>query len=288
MPLNLFAICGNPGVTTVKRVAVSADVQQELDPYFDVLEDLFRRDVVEEIEFDGRWKPDADQAMVVDATAEAQSIFQQVGAEALAVEQMPAANFENEAIRALAVKKGEGDQQRVLLQAFSSQQRLSRKFALTLHGDTFNRLTASSFAIDTQIHAIIEGGQVKFKSFNMAKRILNLADLYSEATNKDIEEICDLPNVSADLDKIIEVANPTLRKLMSAVKKSNVLSDNTADQIRQKAMGVTLDIVIEEGKVKLPDTRKELRTLFSFLDHGIYMSPVSNVRFITNSRRALP
>lgn len=288
MPLDLFAVCGNPGEPLVKRVAVSGDVQQELDPYFNVLEDRFRREITEEIAFDGRWKPDADQAMVIDTTIESQSIFQQVAAEALAVEQMPAANFENEAIRALAVKRGEGDQSRVLLQAFSSQQRLSRKFALTLHGDVFNKLSASSFSIDSQIHAVIENGKVKFKSFNMAKRIFDLSGHYSEATNKDIEEICNLGNVSADSDKIIDVANPTLRKLISAVKNSSVLNDNTADQIRTKAMAVTLDIIVEEGRIKLPDTREGLRTLFSFLDHGIYMSPVSNARYITNSRRALP
>jgi len=263
-------------------------VQNQLEPFFTGLEAGFREGINEEIDFDGRWKPDRDQLLRLPVTAEATAIIDELAHAPLALNPINAADFDDEDIRALVVKRGVGANTRILLQAFSNQQRLSRKFALTQRGNVFNRLTESTFSIDSQIHIIIENGRIKFKTFNMAKRILDLTAVYEEATDRDIEELCNLGRVSANAADIINISNPTIRKLITAVKNSGVFQDYTANAIRNKAHSVNLEITVRNHGVVLPTDRAELKKLLTFLDHGVYMSPVSSERYIANSRRALP
>ena len=138
------------------------------------------------------------------------------------------------------------------------------------------------------MHVILEGGFVKFKSYNMAKRIMDLSSAYKEATDQDILELFQHENVSGDAQAIVETANPTLRKLIASIKDSTVFDDNTADQLRAKAQAVNFDLPIDDGRVVLPNDKKELRKVLTFLDHGVYLSPVDQTRYITNSRRILP
>lgn len=287
MPLSLFALCGETGDPTIRRVMISADVQAQLEPYFDALEQAFRDGIAEEINFDGRWKPDRDQMMRMPTTPEAQEIIATLNLDPLAIDAM-GADFENEQIRGLLVKKVAGQQSRILLQAFSNLQRLSRRWALTLHGDVFNRLAQPTFAIDAQIHVIIEDGFIKFKSYNMAKRVLDLTGAYKEATDEDIQELFARPNIGGDVDAVIASATPLLRKLISSVKDSQVFDDNTAEELRLKAEAVNLILTVENDQLILPSVSKDLRKALTFLDHGVYLSPVSQERYITNSRRVLP
>jgi hypothetical protein len=265
---------------------ISADVQAQLDPYFDALEQGFREGIEEEIDFDGRWKPDRDQLMRMPVTAEAQEIIATLNLDPLAIDPL-GADFENEQIRGLAVKKVTGQHSRILVQAFSNLQRLSRRWALTLHGDVFNRLTQPTFAIDAQIHLLIENGFIKFKSYNMAKRVLDLTGAYKEATDEDIQELFAHPNIGGDVNAVIASATPLLRKLISSVKDSQVFNDNTADELHAKAAAVNFDLPVQSGQVVLPSNNRELRKVLTFLDHGVYLSPLSHERYITNSRRRL-
>ena len=131
MPLNLFALCGQTGVATVRRVQVTQEIQEQLEFWFDNAEIRFRQDVDHEVDFDGRWKPDDDQLMRVPFTGEAQGIVDALNADALAVEAVNADAFDDEVIRALLVKRPEGQHSRILLQAFSNMQRLHKKFSVT-------------------------------------------------------------------------------------------------------------------------------------------------------------
>jgi len=140
MPLNLFALCGLQGNSTVKRVQVTQEVQEQLDVWFDITEARFREEIEDEVDFDGRWKPDPDELMRVPLTEEAQAIVGALNADAVAIEAINPANFDDEGIRALLVKRTAGHHTRILMQAFSNIQRLHRKFSLTLHGEVFNRL----------------------------------------------------------------------------------------------------------------------------------------------------
>ena len=73
MPLNLFALCGLQGDSTVKRVQVTQEVQEQLDVWFDITEARFREEIEDEVDFDGRWKPDPDELMRIPLTEEAQA-----------------------------------------------------------------------------------------------------------------------------------------------------------------------------------------------------------------------
>ena len=271
----------------MKRIATTQGVQNQLDPLFTGIEDSFRSDIVEEIDFDGRWRPDKDQVLRLPVTDEASQIAASLMPGALALDSVSPEQFEDEQIRAIFVRRELGAHSRLVLQAFSAQQRLSRKFAPIQHGQSFNRLESTAFSIDSQIHVLVEQGQIKFKSYNMAKRIFDLSQAFEEATDNDIQELCNMATVSADVEAIIAVANSSIRKLITIVRQSGVLGQLSPEDIQGKAAAVGLNLNLDNGRLALPSDRPSLKQALTFLDHGLYRSPVSDERYITNSRRKL-
>jgi hypothetical protein len=151
MPLNLIALCGAPGDPTVRRVRTSAPVQAELETLFDLLEMQFRDGVERELPYDSRWTPGVDELATLQETAEAAQILAHIRAGVLTLPEFDVANFESQQIRALAVLRAAPAGDRVLFQAFSAAQRLSRRFTLLLNGNTFDRLDRPAFSLTHQI-----------------------------------------------------------------------------------------------------------------------------------------
>jgi hypothetical protein len=284
MPLNLLALCGPPGEISVKRVRTSADVQNRLTGLFDGLEAQFRNGVEVERQYDSRWTPGPDELATIQQGAEVTAILARIAGGVLALPEIDGAHFDNEQIRALAVHRQNGGNHELLLQAFSSAQRLSRKFAVISNGNTFDKLEQSAFTLTNQIDVLVENDQIKFRSFHTAKKIFDLANYYREATDGEIREFSQHANLQVDADMLIELATQPIRKLISSVLSSGVLDRETAESIRAKAEGL-VPVNIENDKVVLPLTRKEFKDLISFLDHKIYRSPVDNDPYETNSHR---
>jgi hypothetical protein len=76
---------------------------------------------------------------------------------------------------------------KVLVQAFSPQQILSRRFSLLQDGNAFRRLSDPAFTLDNTLTCIVEGGEIKFKSFHKLRTIINLLDVYKAATDQEVQ-----------------------------------------------------------------------------------------------------
>lgn len=284
MPLNLIALCGPPGTATVRRVRTSATVQTELQTLFDVLEMQFREGVDQELAYDSRWNPGVDELATLQETSEARSILGEIRAGVLALQELDVVNFESQQIRALAVAQADSHGDRVLFQAFSAVQRLTRRFALLLNGNTFDRLEQPAFTLTNQIDVIAESGILKFKKFNVAKRIFDLSESYKEASDNEIRQFCATPGLEVDANVIIGIATAPIRKLISSVQNSGVLNNYTPSQIQSKSSGI-IDMDISNGRIVLPTSKNDIKNVLTFLDHGIYRSPMDDSAYMANSRR---
>lgn len=281
-----FALCVVGEAQSIKRITLTQDVQAQVDALFDQQEVAFLDGIDEEVEFDGDWKPDDDQILVCDITDSAQAVQDAINGNALALPELDAANFMNEGVKAILSGRGAVGAKRVLIQRFSAQQILSNKFALLLDRNMFKRLEQPSFSLNTSLVAIIDGGQIKFKSYHMVRSIFDLSDYYQEATNEDIDRFSRHAALHiADIAAFKELADQTVRKLVHAIEKNGVLDAHTAEQVQVRASAVNLNIILIGGKVQMPAEKADIKRLLQFLHDDIYKAPLSENYYVTNSKR---
>ena len=287
MPQNLFAACREDNDRLItKRVRLDANVQRAIERTFADQEAQFRAGITDEIEFDGSWKPEDNELLTLDLPEEAKIFVDTIDANALAVPDIDAANFDREGIRALFTGTANRGVVKVLVQQFSTRQMLSQKFALLQDGNAFRRLTDQAFTIDTSLTCVVEFGTLKFKSFHKLRSIVNLIDVYKAATNQELETFArDGEFEVKDYAGFLELADQTTRKLIHAIMRSGILNEHEAVDIQARANAVGLPVVLNNNKIVMPSTRAEVKKLLRFLDDGLYEAPLSGQRYITNSKK---
>lgn len=287
MPQNLFAACRVNGQLVSKRVRLDNHVQQAVETIFADQEAQFRNGVAEEVDFDGSWKPEKDEVLTLDVPQEAQVFIDTIQANAVAIPDIDAGNFDREGIKALFTGTSNGGITKVLIQQFSTRQMLSQsKLPLLLDGNTFRRLTDPAFTLDSSLTAIAEDGKLKFKSFHKMRAVVNLIHAYEAATDPEVQVFAGHANFEvADQAAFLELADQTTRKLIHANSRAGTLDDYSAADIGAAANAVGMGIDITNGKIVMPTARPDIKKLLRFLDDGLYEAPLSGQRYITNSKR---
>lgn len=286
MPVNLLAVCRTNNGLTVKRVKVTAEVQGQLEGIFIQQEQTFLEGINEEVVFDGGWNPDPNELLFTPVTDEAAAVFAAAQGNVVAMPEVNAAGFAEEGIRALAVLIQRPAGPRLLLQEFSARQLLERRFSLVLDGDTFSRLTQPAFAIGASLAGIIENGRIKFNKFSRIRLIFDLANMYQEATDTELDVFCALNCLDVgDSDAFKGKADQKMRKLIHAISERKTLENYTPAQIATAAEGEGFQVTVVEDRLVFPSAKADAKALLHFLDNGLYRAALGGDIFITNSKR---
>lgn len=287
MPNNLFALVGSSGSADVRRVQVTADVQNQLAGLFTAYEASFLDGIDEEIAFSRDWKADEDELLTLPVSPQITEIVAKIQGGPLALEVISPQGFASQNVRALIFSASDMASP-LYVQYFSAAQHLSRGFTLFADGGTFTKLNGPAFIIGSKIDALVEGDLVKFKNFGIVKRFFNLMDNYVEASDEQIEQFSEHLSVHIeDLEQFKAATNQTTRKLISSVVSSGILDELGVDVITESAANVGVNVAVANGKLVFPTDKSELKMLLRFLDHGVYQSPLAQRRFIANSKRPL-
>ena len=127
---------------------------------------------------------------------------------------------------------------------------------------------------------------IKFKSFSNLRSILDVLEIYQDATDEEVRGFAGHPHLSVeDLDEFVLNADQVTRKLINAVVASGVLDDYTPTQIQTAAAMTQLAVELEDDRIVLPVERREVKNLLQFLDESRYNGPLSGQTYVTNSRR---
>lgn len=285
MPFNLFALCKIQGNLEARKINLNQGLQNQVQQLFATQKQTFLANINQETEFQGDWKPDSDELLTIDTPADAQIIIDTINANRNGIEDVNLANFEEEPIKALFGQDNNGD---ILVQTFFKGQYLTRTFSIFLQNDTYNKLDAPAIAFDNKLLCIISNNTVKFKSFHNLRCLFDLGDLYKEATNTDLETFSELENIAiSDFKSFQGTANQNIRKRIHNLLQSNVLTDYTANQIREKAVDEGLNdlININNNQIVMPDDSKGIMNLLSFLDEKLYRGPFSDNIIRANSTK---
>lgn len=285
----LYAICRIGGVPIVKRVMLTDAVRQQVAQIFLSQEQSFLSGVHTEIDFDGSWKPDADELLVANQVPDVQVLQNAIALNPIALPSVDAGNFESENIRGLVAVVGNGQNRRALVQAFGPQLVLAKKFTLLFSDGVFRQITEPGFSLDSSLVGIIDRtGALKFKSYFLIRRIFDLAEIYREATHPELVAFCAHNRLSvANHDDFADEADEGIRKLVHAVTESGVLDNNTVSTIRNRARGIGFSLQVAAGRIVMPSDRKSKKALLSFLLNKVYKGPISLELLITNSNRRL-
>lgn len=287
MPQNLFAACRtHDGQLIAKRVRLDANVQQAVEAVFAEQEVAFRQGVTDEVPFDGSWTPNEDEFLTIDVPAEAQIFADTVNANAMAVDDIDTAAFAAEGIKALFTGISVNGATKVLVQRFTSQQVLERRFALLQQGNAFRRLSEPAFTLDNSLACIIEDGTVKFKSQHKLRSIINMLEIYREATEQEVQTFAAHASLEvADAVGFVNVTNQVSRKLIHAIVNNGTLDNYTPVQIQSAAQQTNLAIDVQNGRIVMPTTHADIKALLQFLNESRYSGPLSGQAFVTNSQR---
>lgn len=285
--MGLFALTNIAG-SRVLRFPLSNEVSAEVDAVFQTQFQAFMNGIEQTIPFDGRYTPDPGELLAIENFQDVDGMLDAV-ANPLGVDQFVPQAHPLESIKALfsGVQMDNGAW-RVLIQCFENRRLIATKgFTLFYSGNTFQKMTDAGLALDTKLLAVLEGTSLKFQSFHFLRRALDVSEHFNEATQEEMQAFAGHEKLHVDnLQQFLNGANTVIRRKIALIKQSGVLENFTTEQIVGTAQTFNVQIqTTGDGKIVLPTNPTQLRRLLRFLDEDYYESPLSQTRFLSNSKR---
>lgn len=274
----------------VRRIKLTQEVQQSLTSLFAVAGQTLVDPTLEQIPFEGAYRPDEGEVLFIPDFKLPEQVTSAL-LEPTACEDLKLTNAVLPNIR--AVFTGSPDGKSATFQAFKRTQFLSTKgISIILSGDTFRRLDTPGLNIGERVDALFDSERLYFRSYLDARRALDLAEYYREATDKDIATFAALPSVRfADATSLQKNADSWVRRRIAIIQDKGVLEKVAPASIHAAAIAynVPLNLISDGGNeaLLLPDDKKGLKAALKFLDEDYYTGPVSGQQYVSNSKRTL-
>lgn len=283
--MNLFALTNNPAAR-VLRFPLSKVLQEEIKEVFRTQRNAFLNGVVDIIDFDGRYRPEEGELLViknfVDPDALADIVKNPIG-----VEQFDPKAHSLESVKAIFAGCPDGGDQ-VLIQLFEQRRLIATKsVAIFFSGNTFERMSDSGLTLDSKLLAVLDGSNLKFQSFHFLRRVFDVDDHFKEATAVEVKAFAAHPMLkTTDIAAFEAAASSTVRRKIALILQSGILDKNPIEHIIATAKQFKVDVkTTTEGKILLPGNAVELRRLLRFLDEDYYESPLTQTQYVSNSKR---
>jgi len=287
----LFAYTRDPG-NRIVRFEVDRAVQATMTAFLDAQAETFDC-VCEEVVFDGKYKPDDGEMLVINEFEDLDNLSHAVEAP-LNVPIADPSSFSFDSIRALFFgETGSDGSTSVYLQNFDRRRVISSNGFSIFHAQgVYKKIEGTGLTLDTKIAAKLTSTKLRFFSFFHVRQIFDMTSYYQEATDADIREFAQLQQVRvSDMDAFVAVSDSWIRRKLWLIRQSQILERVSPNDIRAIAaefqIPVEYEHIGEEERIRLPADRKSLKTLLRFLDEDYYKSPLSKTNFLSNSKRAV-
>ncbi|WP_405568930.1 Kiwa anti-phage protein KwaB-like domain-containing protein [Winogradskyella sp. Asnod2-B02-A] len=282
--MNLYAIVENNDIQSVYRIPLSGSIQTNLASVF-AQQSINLFSDREEVEFDGNYNANDEEIFIIRNYPITQEILDSV-ANPLNCDILDIENLDGK-VKAIFATTNQANQTQINFQYFDSRKILAnRGISLYLSGDTYRTFDTKGIVISESITAIFKDSDLYFKSYFNTRKFLNLVDFYEEATEEDIDDFVGQSIFSfEDAIGFRDDLNSRLRKKIKGIQQRGVLQNNSATEIRDKAHGFGISFDIDNGQLVLPRNKSLMRDLIRFLDEDYFVTPLTDRRCITNSKR---
>ena len=287
--LNLFALTDDPTNRRV-RFSLSQEVQADLTALFTQQESSFSSGQ-DEIPFDGKYKPDPGEILVINGFDDIDGLADAV-ANPLSVSEVHPTPDTFDTIKALF--SGYIDDSgivTVLVQYFDKKRVISTNGLSIFHSsNVYKKIEGIGLTIDSKITATIRDGALKFHSFHLLRQIFDMSECYREATDGDINDFATLPCVGiSNVDTLVANSDSWVRRKLWLISQSQILTKVPVCDIKAVAAEFSISLETEHSdgleKIRIPENKRDLKTLLRFLDEDYYKSPLLQNRYMTNSKR---
>lgn len=286
---NLFALTDDP-MNRVVRFSLSSDVQSDLTRRFKDQEQEFTTNGEEEIPFDGNYKPDSGEVLVISNFDDIDGVTDAISSPLAVQEIMPTPGMFDK-IKALFSGYEENGVITVLIQMFDRRHIISTNGLSIFHSrNTYKKIEGVGLTVDSKLTAILKGSDLKFNSFHLLRRIFDVSSYYKEATDGDIEKFSSMACVVVNNPKVMmEISDNWVRRKLWLISQSQILDKVSIRDIKIVATEFNIKLNIQESngekKLVIPEEKRELKTLLRFLDEDYYKSPLLQNQYVANSKR---
>ena len=289
---NLFALTDDPANRRL-RFALSKDVQSELTSLFQEQEEKFINDDCEEIPFDGKYKPDLDEVLVIKEFDDIDGLADAI-TDPLSIHEVKPTPEMFSKIKALFSGYVDGNgAPTILIQHFDKRRIISTNGLSIFHAsNVYKKIEGIGLTIDTKLTAILRDGTLKFKSFHFLRQIFDVSEYYKEATDNDIIQFASMSCIRVnDADKLVKISDTWVRRKLWLISQSQILEKVPVADIKAVAteFNIELETMTDDGaeKIVVPEEKKTLKKLLRFLDEDYYKSPLLENYYLANSKRPL-
>lgn len=170
-------------------------------------------------------------------------------------------------------------------QNFDKRKLLQNKNVIFWDVNTFNKLRNDALIVDNAVSAIYKNNKFYFRSYTNANKIFSLLAFFEEASNEVIDEFAKTDKLTVDAIWLKENGDSIIKKQITLIQKSNILSTANPRKIKTSANKFNLNIDLINGKLVLPNDKKQCKDILSFLNEQYYIGLITGKKFRTNSKR---
>lgn len=286
-----ITILGRLRGNSVCRVALNADLQDELNDYFNKLIHSYWQDK-EIIEFDGRYSANNDEIMEISGFHLPESLSETIE-NPLSAEILDLSMNEDRLYAIVASLQDEESNNPIIFQTFDSRKLLSKRFSIIQSNMAYSKLNSPGLVIDNKIAAVYLNNSIFFSSFHNARRVLDLSYYYREATDEDLSSFAEIENIKVEDEQwFVENADTTIRKKVALLQRNKVIENLSIDEIERSSHGLGIQLQIEEGRngakyLVIPRNKAKVKETLRFIDEDYFEAPLTHRTCITNSKRYL-
>ena len=287
--LNFFAyIKRKDGNMIVKRIPLSRDLQQNLSKSFIkkrsqyIPEDddsIFRFD--ENIHY----KPDGGELFVIEDFKMPEDVINALN-NPVNMDNISESDYEG--IKAIFCGKWLSNKKyEIIFTNFDSRKIIKStkwKTIISYRSGTFTDIENKLIVIDEKIDVLYTNNNLYFHSFINAKKIFGdiLNEYYREATDEEIKEFSE-HFFDSEIPK--DYVDYRIRKLIFSIMKNEAPDIQKVVNVGRK-FGVGLETT-DDGKLKVPESKKDFKELIKLLNDDLLESPLTDVKYETNSKKKI-
>lgn len=274
-----------------RAIPVEQDLQDLLTVEFDSQGDALlgtQENPKEAIAFGGDYSVGKDEVFFIDSFALPADVIDALKAPAAAAKFTSHPDVDWESVKAVFGGAWSSGKPQLVMQSFDRRRLLSTRFSIIIAGKTFSRMKDPGLILDVRAAAVFRDGRLFFQSYFEARKVLDLASYYREATDQDLIEFAGLAMISVpDEDKFIAMADSQIRRKVALIRGSGILERTPPAKIEETANKYGLPIIVSMGKIQLPAEKSALKAVLKLLDEDYFTSDLTGNRFLTNSKRPL-
>lgn len=270
---NFFAVLKD---NSIRKIKLLQNITTQIKNVFLDYGAFILNDDIEEIQFDGNYAIQDEEVLFVEM--ELPENIKEASNNPIGIEVL---NLDTDTIKTLFWVEDDV----YYFQNFDNRKLLRNKNVIFWDNNSYNKLEENALIVENTVNAIFKDGKFYFKNYTNANKIFSLLSFFQEATNEEIQKFGQNDKVSFDENWLLANSNTTIRKQITLIQKSNILENANTKRITTDAKKFSLSISLKDGKLCLPNNKKECKDILMFLNEQYYFGIITKTKYRTNSKR---